>query len=140
MDSKALRKILTYLEKEGLLLEFDTKLPSAVSFISNESIKGSWWGHPMGNTIFKILNEMEDHDDLLKIKLIANKNTYVHRKLWPALVSVAMARESWQIESLSADSIQLLKEIRKKGVVRMDRIFGSKGSQVLPSHKKAAAE
>ena len=57
--------------------------------IAGEPIKGSWWGHPKSHQIFAILQVIEDSKDVLVCRLVNGKVTFVHRRLWPALVRVA---------------------------------------------------
>ena len=53
------------LEKYGLLLLQDKKLPSAVTIIVGEPVAGSWWSHPRAHEIFR---ELEKIDDVLTVK------------------------------------------------------------------------
>lgn len=57
--------------------------------ITGESITGSWWGHPVGKRIFAILAAVSASDQVLVCKLIDDKVTLVHRRLWPLLASLA---------------------------------------------------
>src|SRR6516165_6214899 len=60
--------------------------PSVAEAVAGEPIRGSWWGHAKGSEIFHALGALDDSPDVLCFKLIDGKNTYVHRRLWPALV------------------------------------------------------
>lgn len=64
---------------------------SVAEAIAGEPIRGSWWGHKKGSEIFHALGVLDDSPDVLCFKLIDGKNTYVHRRLWPALVRLADA-------------------------------------------------
>jgi hypothetical protein len=64
-------------------------VPRLSEFIAGEPIKGSWWGHPKGQAIFRALNEVADSPDILSCRLVGGKVTFVHRRLWPALVRAA---------------------------------------------------
>jgi hypothetical protein len=57
--------------------------------IAGESIKGSWWAHPKSREIFAIFQEVGESSDILICRLVNGKVTFVHRRLWPALVRVA---------------------------------------------------
>jgi hypothetical protein len=48
------------------------------------------------------------------VKLISGKVTLVHRPLWPAVFTVATAREPWQLEGLSKEAKALLKKVDKE--------------------------
>jgi hypothetical protein len=57
--------------------------------IAGEPIRGSWWAHPRGHQIFAILGALGESPDILTCRLVDGKVTFVHRRLWPALVRVA---------------------------------------------------
>ena len=63
--------------------------PRLAEVIAGESIKGSWWAHPKGHQIFAIFQQMDASPDILVCRLVNGKVTFVHRRLWPALVRVA---------------------------------------------------
>jgi len=64
-------------------------VPSLAEFIAGAPIRGSWWGHPMGHAIFQATEAIRSNEDILVCKLVDGKITYVHRRLWPALVKLA---------------------------------------------------
>lgn len=64
-------------------------VPNLAEAVAGEPIRGSWWGHPKGSQIFHALGAVDDSADVLCFKLIDGKNTFVHRRLWPALVRLA---------------------------------------------------
>lgn len=99
---------LRALERSGLLLLQDSQLPSLVTLIATQPVKGSWWGHPKGHAIFKTSNYLVDHPLVISTKLVSGKVTFVHRRLWPALIVIGRAREPWQMSGLSADAKRLL--------------------------------
>jgi len=105
----------TALEKYGLLLLQDKKLPSAVGIITGESVSGSWWSHPKAHEIFR---KLEALDDVLTVKLIAGKVTFVHPRLQPAVAAVGAAREPWQIRGLSPAARKLLTRVDRDAEVR----------------------
>lgn len=72
------------------MLEAGTgSVPSIAAAIAGGSIRGSWWGHPQGRTIFAITRGIRDCPDVLVCRLVDGKITYVHRRLWPALVRLS---------------------------------------------------
>ncbi len=105
------RKLLNVLERDGVLLVHDKALPSATSIIAGESIAGSWWSHPLANDIFDALQPLERV--ATTVKLIAEKETLVHERLWPELVTIGAARSRWQLEELSSDGRSLLSAISR---------------------------
>lgn len=62
------------------------RVPRLTDAIAGESVHGSWWGHPKGKQIFRVLRSLAESDDVLVCRLCGGKITYVHRRLWPALV------------------------------------------------------
>ena len=64
-------------------------VPSFAEHVAGERIRGSWWGHPKGQEIFRLAEAVTDSEDVLVCKLIGGKVTYVHRRLWPALVRLS---------------------------------------------------
>src|SRR5205814_4093274 len=64
-------------------------VPSVAEEIAGARIKGSWWAHRQGKAIFRALSEIGDSPDIAAFKLIDGKVTFVHRRLWPALVAAA---------------------------------------------------
>ncbi len=109
--------VVSQLEQLGLLLQSDLKLPSVCTLITGEPIKGSWWPHPMAQTIFQVNERLDDHPDVIITKLVSNKVTFVHRKLWPELFAIGSSRESWQMLKLSASAKALLKMVDAEGAV-----------------------
>lgn len=107
------------LKRNGLLLKQDKVLPSVVGLLTGESLAGSWWSHPDARKIYAVLTDLDDHDDVLITKLIAGKDTLVHRRLWPALVAVGWSREAWQREKLTLPARRLLESVERarSGVV-----------------------
>src|SRR5215213_6582909 len=106
-----------YLRKHGLLLQQDKRLPDVATTVAGEPIRGSWWAHPRAQAIFACLGELEQHPDTLATKLIAGKVTFIHRRLWPAVLAVAGARESWQFAGLTAEARELYATVEQQGML-----------------------
>jgi len=102
-------EVANALRRYGLLLQQDKTLPSVVGIIAGESLSSSWWSHPKAHAIFAVLERLSDSDDVLVSRLVAGKVTYVHERLWPAFLAVAMSNEPWQRAGLSAEARALLK-------------------------------
>jgi hypothetical protein len=111
-------KVFRELEKSGLLLVSDQFFPSVAFTIAQTKRKGSWWSFPEAHTIFAINEMLEDHPDVLIMKLISGKVTFVHRELWSRIYSIGVAREGWQTRALSAGAKLLLKKIDAEGSVQ----------------------
>ena len=108
-------RVLTALAADGLLLKQDKKLPSVVGILTGQSLRTSWWSHPKARLIFAVLSELADHPDVLFTKLLHQKDTLVHRSLWPAVLAVGGARDTWQLRELSGEAKRLLGRLDKGG-------------------------
>jgi hypothetical protein len=105
--------VLSALERFGILLKQDKRLLNVVTIVTGEAPSTSWWSHPKGKLIFRVLDELSDHPDVLFTKLISGKDTLVHRSLWPAFLAVAAGDEAWQRRGLSTRARQLLERVRR---------------------------
>jgi len=84
------KEALAFVRDHGLVLQAARgPVPSLAEAIAGGPIRGSWWGHPKGHDIFRASEAVHDSDEVLVCKLIDGKITYVHRRLWPALVKLA---------------------------------------------------
>ena len=52
-------------------------------------MSGTWWSHARGREIFAATRAVRAATDILVCRLIDGKVTFVHRRLWPALVRLA---------------------------------------------------
>ena len=78
------------LEAQGVLLESAKgPIPNVAELVAGEPITGSWWGHPASHEIFEAINRLADSPDVARMRLVNNKVTLVHRRLWPALLRLA---------------------------------------------------
>jgi hypothetical protein len=102
-------RILAAVDERGLLLIHDQILPSVTALIVGAPVEGSWWSHPMANTIYNALGAIES--DVAVVKLIGGKNTLVAKRLWPELRDVGIGRDPWQTHRLDDDAIALLDQI-----------------------------
>jgi len=84
------QQALAFVEKHGVVLQAARgPVPSLAEYVAGERIRGSWWGHPKGQEIFRLTEAVIDSGQVLVCKLIDGKVTYVHRRLWPALVRLS---------------------------------------------------
>jgi len=84
------RRALAFIRKHGVVLEAGRgPVPSLAEAIAGEPIRGSWWSHPKSQEIFAVTRAVRDSEDVLVCRLIKGKVTFVHRRLWPALVRAA---------------------------------------------------
>jgi hypothetical protein len=84
------KRALGFVKANGITLESGRgPVPSLAQTIAGEAIRGSWWGHPKGHLIFLCSRALRESKDILVCRLVGGKVTYVHRRLWPALVRLA---------------------------------------------------
>lgn len=84
------KEAVAFVERHGVVLQSARgPVPNLAEAIAGGRIRGSWWGHPMGRTIYLAAEAISHHPDVLVCKLIDGKVTYVHRRVWPALVRLA---------------------------------------------------
>lgn len=84
------KQALAFVEEQGIVLQSARgRVPSFADFVAGERIRGSWWGHPRGKEIYRLAEAVIDSGDVLTCRLVDGKVTYVHRRLWPALVKLA---------------------------------------------------
>jgi hypothetical protein len=130
--NRVFSKILSF----GFLLESDPKLPSVCTLITGAPLRGSWWSHPLAQTIFQVNEKLEDHPDVLTTKLVSGKVTFVHRDLWSEILAIGTAQEPWQMEGLSASAQALLKTVEESGVLRTDQIDSARSLSRSTAKKK----
>ncbi len=69
-------------------------LPSAPEAIVAGSIEGSWWGHPEGGRVYRLLSELEEAPGgSLELVLAEGKRTLVAPALVPAVKALAADEE-----------------------------------------------
>ena len=94
---------LSIVREHGIVLaSAKGPVPRLVEIIAGEPIRGSWWGHPKSREIFSILQQISTSPEVLTCRLVNRKVTFVHRRLWPALVRLA--------DSLPADQLSQVHE------------------------------
>jgi hypothetical protein len=111
------------LKEQGWLLVADPALPCLATMVAGEPIRGSWWGHPAGKAIYALAEELQNRPDVMVVKLVGGKLTYVHERLWPALLGVAMANEPWQTTKLSPEAKWLQGRVVAQGRIRLDQML-----------------
>src|SRR3989442_8394449 len=84
------KQALAWVKKFGLAVESArASVPNLAEMIARASLRGSWWAHPKGGEIFLLSRAIRRSPDVLVCRLMDGKITYVHRRMWPALVSLA---------------------------------------------------
>ncbi len=92
--------LLDAIAEHGLLLLQDKQLANAVTVITGERVRGSWWSHPKAHEIFRAIEALPE-DQVVTTKLVGGKVTFVHRKLWPDLLAVATGEREYEVHTES---------------------------------------
>jgi len=82
---------LAFVERHGVVCEASRRngVPSLADEIAGELVRGNWWSHPRSKAIFAATRAVRDSEDVLVCRLVDGKITFLHRRLWPALVRLA---------------------------------------------------
>jgi hypothetical protein len=81
---------LAFVRTHGVVMESGSgPAPSLAAAIAGGPIRGSWWKHARSREIFRLTRAIRDCPDVLVCRLVDGKITYVHRRLWPALVRLS---------------------------------------------------
>src|SRR5712692_3719508 len=84
------KQAIAFVKANGVVLESGRgPVPNLAEAIAGAAIRGNWWAHPKANNIFLCSRAIRESADVLVCRLAGGKVTYVHRRLWPALVRLA---------------------------------------------------
>jgi len=84
------KQALAWVRKHGIAVESAcAPVPGLAQLVAGEPLRGSWWGHPKGREIFRLSRAIRSSPDILVCRLVDGKITYVHRRMLPAIVSLA---------------------------------------------------
>jgi hypothetical protein len=84
------KQAVAFVKRHGVVLQAARgPVPSLAEAIAGGPIRGGWWGHPKGQEIFRLSEAVCESPEVLVCKLVGGKVTYIHRRLWPALVKLA---------------------------------------------------
>ncbi len=64
-------------------------VPSLAQAIAGGPFRGSWWAHPQSHDMYRVFEGVADSNQVLVCRLVERKVTFVHQRLWPALVRLA---------------------------------------------------
>jgi len=94
---------LAFVEKHGVVLQSarHAQIPSFAEFVAGEPIRGSWWSHRASKRIFALTRAVRDAPEVLVCRLADAKITFVHERLWPALVRLADRLPREQVSRLT---------------------------------------
>jgi hypothetical protein len=82
---------LAFVERHNIVLEASRRgeVPTLADAIAGEAVRGSWWSHPQGCTIFAATRAVRASPAVLVCRIVDGKLGFVHRHLWPALARLA---------------------------------------------------
>jgi hypothetical protein len=84
------REAVAFVRKHGVVLESaQGPVPSLAEAIAGERIRGGWWSHSSSHRIFEVTRAVRDSERVLVCRAVQGKVTFVHQRLWPALVRLA---------------------------------------------------
>src|SRR5262245_23934342 len=103
-SSMTTRQALAFIRKHGVVLESARgPAPSLAEAIVGAPVRGRWWSHPKGREIFAVTRAVRESEEVLVCRLVHGKITFVHRRMWPALVRLG--------KGLSAQRLAQLREV-----------------------------
>lgn len=99
---------IRFVEKHGVVLE-GGRGPrlSLAEAVAGERINGSWWRHKKARAIFRATRAVRDCNEVLVCRLAGGKITYVHRRLWPAIVRLANTLDKKTLAALREEHTRL---------------------------------
>ena len=115
------------------------RLSEPQGFTIGEPIRGSWWAHPLSNDVYAISQQLQHCGDVMLTKLVSGKETYLHRRLWPQMLAIGIAREAWQLDGLSTTAATLLAEVERCGSARLDQVPGARTRRELSDDARELA-
>lgn len=136
IDPNVLAQLEGALERHGLLLLHDLKLPSITALVIGAPLSGSWWAHARGNEIYHLVAQLERGAGELSLKLVNGKVTFVHRRLWP-LILAAVSQPPAPAPSTAARA--LLSSLAARRTLRVAELRRS-GSFTPTDLKRAVTE
>jgi hypothetical protein len=81
---------IDFVRLRGIILESARgALPNLAEAVGGGRIQGSWWGHPKAREIFAATRTVRASPDVLVCRLLGGRVTYIHRRLWPAVVRLS---------------------------------------------------
>ena len=84
------KQAVAWVKECGIAVESArASVPSLAQVVTGKPLRGGWWAHPKGNDIFRLSRSIRSSPDVLVCRLVDGKITYIHRRLWPALVRLA---------------------------------------------------
>ena len=143
---------MAFVREHGMVLAAARgPVPRMAEVIAGEPVKGSWWAHSESHHIFSVFQQLAESPDILVCRFVDGKVTFVHRRLWPALVRLADRFESERIAQVHQEHTakghhekrevrypqwvpaDVFREARRLSVEQAEAMLGS---AVLPKRSK----
>jgi hypothetical protein len=106
---------ISFIEQQGVVLASGKgPVPNLAAILVGGPIKGSWWAHPQSHRIFAIFESIAESPDILECRLVEGKVTYVHRRLWPALIRAAEAFPAKNLARVAQEHTQAGHHIKRE--------------------------
>lgn len=106
---------ISFVKEHGIVLaSAKGPVPRLTEAIINAPIHGSWWAHPKSRQIFKVLRAVADSEDVLVCRLVNGKVTFIHRRLWPALVRAAKRLPARRLAKVHEEHTQAGRHITRQ--------------------------
>ena len=82
---------LAFVERHGIVLEAarHRSIPSLAEAAAGEPLRGSWWAHPAGKSIFALTRAVRESPQILVCRIVDGKISFAHERTWPALARLS---------------------------------------------------
>lgn len=115
---------LAFVRRHGIVTMTAGARPSLVEAIVGGPVKGSWWGHAKGGLIYQLAESLLESGEVISLKLVEGKVTFLHQSLWPALARV-VTDPNWRRSAaygLSPEVGRTFRTVEGRGKVRLDEM------------------
>ncbi len=93
---------VAFVKSHGVILESARgPIANLAEAIAGETVDGNWWGHQKGHQIFAATRVARASPDVLVCRLVDGKVTYIHRRLWPAVVRLANTLDTERLAAIN---------------------------------------
>lgn len=92
-------------EHGALLQSARGPIPNLAELVVGAPIRGSWWGHPRNHEIFAAINRARASPVVVATRLVNDKVTLVHRRLWPALAHLAARLDAGALDAVHEEHL-----------------------------------
>ncbi len=101
------KQALEFVKKHGaVFLSARGPLPNLADKIAGEPVAGQWKNHSEAFHLHRLSGFVQSSEDVLTCRLPGNKITYLHKRLWPALVKCAVWFPAGSLDSLREEAME----------------------------------